>query len=319
MKRLLTVLALLLCVGARAAIFQNAFTTNANTALGATSSSTYPIMIDTANGIPGPNGLFFSPSFRMASTNAFFSGNLSLNGRTNKLSIVNDTLYLDGVAVGGSTTTNFYSTIITTNLTVLNSLTVSNITVTNVTVVNNMTTSNLFYVSGKGNTLIVTQALTLNYVKTNLLATDANGLVTNANYGSGISWDPSTLTLSATATGGVTTDVTTLGWSGTNITGFDCSTNGESFYLFVTNNAHFGTATFSNLPAKTAYKTYTLCLQMNSTGGYIVTYTNTVVGWALGQPVFIETNANAVSYVYLHTDLSTNSTLVGTGNVDVRR
>lgn len=101
MKRLLTVLALLLCVGARAAIFQNTFTTNANTALGATSSSTYPIMIDTANGIPGPNGLFFSPHFRMAGTNGFFGGNLSLNGRTNKLSIDNDTLYLDGVAIGG--------------------------------------------------------------------------------------------------------------------------------------------------------------------------------------------------------------------------
>ncbi len=48
------------------------------------------------------------------------------------------------------------NTIITTNLTVLNSLTVSNIITTNITIVNNLTTSNLFYITGKGNTLIIT-------------------------------------------------------------------------------------------------------------------------------------------------------------------
>lgn len=200
---LLAILLALIGLDARAqSILRNTFTTNANTALGATSSSTYPIMIDTANGIPGPNGLFFSPSFRMAGTNGFFAGDLSLSGRTNKLSIVNDTLYLDGVAVGGSTSTNYYSTIITTNLTVLNSLTVSNISVTNITVQNNLTVSNLYTVNGNHNTLIVTQAMTLGTLKTNLLAVTATGLVTNANYGSGITWTPSTLTLSASASGG---------------------------------------------------------------------------------------------------------------------
>ena len=121
---------------------------------------------------------------------------------------------------------------------------------------------------------------------------------------------------------GVTTDVTSLGWSGTNITGFDCATNGESFYLLVTNNCLFGASTFSNLPAKTAYKTYTLCLQMDGTGGYTVKITNSVVGWedgsTGGQPT-IKTQANAVSYIYLHTDLTTNSTLVGTPNLNIQR
>ncbi len=64
---------------------------------------------------------------------------------------------------------------------------------------------------------------------------------------------------------------------------------------------------------------YTFCVQQDSTGGRIASFTNSVVGWALATPVFIETNASAVSYVYFHTDLATNATLVGTGNIDVRR
>ncbi len=118
---------------------------------------------------------------------------------------------------------------------------------------------------------------------------------------------------------GLSTHVTTLGWSSTNLTGFNCATNGESFYVLATNNFHFGTSTFTNLPAKTVYQSYTLCVQMDTTGGWIGSMTNTIVGWSLATPVFIETNANAVSYVYFHTDLSTNATLVGTGNIDVRR
>jgi len=148
-----------------------------------------------------------------------------------------------------------------------------------------------------------------------------NGTVTNATL-SGLTLSNDG-TLTATGSGsGVTTDVTALGWSGTNITGLDCTTNGASFYLLVTNNCLLGSSTFSNLPAKTAYKTYTICFQQDGTGGYTVKLTNSVVGWedggTGGQPT-IKTQANAVSYIYLHTDLTTNSTLVGTPNLNIQR
>jgi len=316
----LTTILLALLVGASAhgqAILRNTFTTNANTALGATSSSTYPIMIDTANGVPGPNGLFFSPHFRLAITNAFFGGNLSLNGRTNKLSIANDTLLLDGVAVGGSTSTNYYSTIITTNLTVINSATISNIVVTNVTVQNNLTVSNLYTVNGNHNTLIVTNALTLSAIKTNLLATDANGLVTTTKFGAGLTWTPSTQTLSASG-GSVSTIVTPLAYSGTNITGFDCTTNNASFTLTLTNHCLFNAASFTGLPNTTTNLFFTLGLQQNNAGGWVPKFTNSLIAWADGNQPVIKTNANAVSYVYFHTHLFTNGMLVGSPNINVQ-
>lgn len=68
--------------------------------------------------------------------------------------------------------TNTYNTIITTNLTVLNSLTVSSIVVTNVTVQNNLTVSNLYTVNGNHNTLVVTQYVRLPW--TNLVMTGSN-------------------------------------------------------------------------------------------------------------------------------------------------
>ncbi len=215
-----------------------------------------------------------------------------------------------GVSSGGSSPTNVADTYYVTN-----------IYATNITVNNNLTVSNLFVQNGSHNTMVITNNLVLQPVKTNILATTSTGLVTNLVIGTGLSYDPATRTLSSTGGSGVTTDVTTLAWSGTNITGFDCTTNGESFYLLVTNNCLFGAATFSNLPAKTVYKTYALCLQMDGTGGYIVKITNSIVGWedgsTGGQPT-IKTQANAVSYVYFHTGLATNSTLVGTPNLNVQ-
>ncbi len=195
MRLILTFVLALLCGTMQAAIYQNAFTTNANQSLGATSSSTYPLMIDNSSGTVTPSGILFSPSFHMTGTNGLFGGTLSLNGRTNKLSIVNDTLYLDGVAVGGSTSTNYYSTIITTNLTVLNSLTVSNISVTNITVQNNLVVSNLYTVNGNHNTMIITNAVrmpwsTLTLTGTNVAQIDLNAgsmfrvyLAANAYFG----------------------------------------------------------------------------------------------------------------------------------------
>jgi len=102
---------------------------------------------------------------------------LTLSGQTNRLTMAGGVLLYDGVPIvstAGNPVNNFWST-------------------------------NNFFVSGKGNTLIVTQTLTLNYVKTNLLVTDASGNVTNAVYGTGISWDPTTRTISSTASGGLGT------------------------------------------------------------------------------------------------------------------
>lgn len=63
--------------------------------------------------------------------------------------------------VGSVVSTQIFNTVITTNLTVLNNLSVSNITVTNVTIQNNLTVSNLYTVNGNHNTLIVTQYVRL--------------------------------------------------------------------------------------------------------------------------------------------------------------
>ena len=104
-------------------------------------------------------------------------GSISLSGDTNRLSMAGGVLLLDGVQISASASAP----------------------------INNWYSTNNFYVTGKGNTLIITQTLTLNYVKTNLLATDASGVVTNALYGSGISWDPATRTISSTASGGLAT------------------------------------------------------------------------------------------------------------------
>lgn len=217
---------------------------------------------------------------------------LSLSGETNRLSIANDQLLLDGVQVSGGSESapvnNFYST-------------------------------NNFFINGKGNTLVVTQSVTFQFIKTNLLATDANGLVTTTKFGSGISWDPATQTISSTASGGGLTEaVTTLTYSGTNAVGFDCSTNGMSYYILLTNHVLFGSSTFASLPAKTAYRTFTLCLQQDSAGGYVPKFTNSIVAWSEGVQVQVTTNANAVSYVYFHTSLATNSMLVGSGNVNIQ-
>jgi len=134
----------------------------------------------------------------------------------------------------------------------------------------------------------------------------------------GVGADPAWAATSGGGGAGVNTHVTALTWSGTNAAGVNCITNGETFTIIATNNLHFGTSSFSNLPTTSSYQTYTLCIQQDSTGGRIVSFTNSVVAWALGTPVFIETNASAVSVVYLHTHPFTNSMLVGVGNIDVR-
>src|SRR5437762_157514 len=73
----------------------------------------------------------------------------------------------------------------TTNVT--QDITYNNINSTNITTVNNTTTSNLFYITGKGNTLTVTNALNLISLGTNkLLRIGADGAVTNIANSSGV-------------------------------------------------------------------------------------------------------------------------------------
>lgn len=147
-----------------------------------------------------------------------------------------------------------------------------------------------------------------------LVGTDGNE--TNAIL-SGLTLSGNTLTATGSGSGLVET-VVTLGWSTTNITGFDCTTNGVSYYLLLTNNCLFGSSTFSNLPTKSQYRTFVLCLQQDSTGGYTPKFTNSVVKWSEGVQPVITTNAGAVSYLYFHTDLTTNSLLVGSPNLNIK-
>ncbi len=285
MKRLLLALLLALPLGASAqAILRNAFTTNANQTLGATSSSVYPLVIDSSTGVVTPNHILFSPSFHMADTNGFFAGDLSLSGRTNKLSIVNNQLYMDGVPVTSTASAP----------------------------VNNFYATNIFVQNGAHNTLIITQQLTLSFLKTNVLATTASGVVTSVVYGSGLTWTPSTLTLSASGGGGgasVWIPNTALTYSGgTNLT-IDGS-GGTNFYVLLTNTAFF--ATPSNIPASSTTNTsFTVFFQQNATGTWDVTWTNASFKWPGGSQFKPLTNASSVSWVTFTMSPFTNGIFVG--------
>lgn len=177
--------------------------------------------------------------------------------------------------------------------------------------VNNFYATNIYSQNGAHNTMNISNYLTVSgqYVYP-LVAGTGITFATNT-----ISAGKTNLTISSA---GGSTAVTTLTYSGTNIVGADMSTNGMSFYLLVTNHCLLGTATFSNLPAKTAYQTYTFCFQQDSAGGYVPKLTNSIWVWADGNQPVIKTNANAVSYIYAHTGLATNSTLVGTPNINIQ-
>ncbi len=222
----------------------------------------------------------------------FNSGQFDTNG--NKISLK-----------ASATVTN--STIIATNITILNSLTVSNITVTNITVQNNLTVSNLFTVNGNHNTLIVTNSLTLQTVKTNVLATTATGLVTNVNYGSGIAWDPTTLTLSASGAPTSGTNIVTLTQTSTNISQMDFALvqNGGAFKLSLTNNGYIGSP--ANV-VTTSFKKVWLLVQQPSTGTCILQFTNGIAGfaWSEGVSPVIDTNNGSVAVFEFVSDVFTN-------------
>lgn len=285
MKKLLSLLLLLWTYESWSqSILRNSYTTNATgrtpNVLPTSTNTIYPMMVLNPDGSGTDRQILFSEYLTLTGTNTTLGGNLSLNGRTNKLSIANNTLFLDGVQVSGGSESapvnNFYST-------------------------------NNFFVSGKGNTLIVTQALTIEAVKTNVLATTSSGLVTNANYGSGITWDPSTLTISASGGGGASTwvPVTALAYSGgTNIT---MSAAGSTNFTVTLTNTTFMAAPTEAPSSPTTNTSWTVTFKQDATGGRLVTWTNKFFfpGGSLGafQP---DTNANAVSMVTITTSPYTN-------------
>lgn len=120
MKRFLAVL--LLCSASAVAqpIMRQAATTNSTpklpNLLPANTNPLFPLSVLDPDGTGADRSFHFTPGFSLTGSNMTVPGNLSLNGRTNRLSIANDQLLLDGVAISGSSesapVTNFYATTI---------------------------------------------------------------------------------------------------------------------------------------------------------------------------------------------------------------
>jgi hypothetical protein len=172
--------------------------------------------------------------------------------------------------------------------------------------------TNMFFVSGKGNTLVITQSLTIQALKTNLVATTSTGLLTNANYGTGIAWDPSTLTISATASGDTTgTNIVTLTQTGTNVPQLDFSlvARGGAWKLQLTNNAYIGApANVASSPFSQAW----LVVQQPSTGTCFLTFTNGFWQFPEGVAPIIDTNNGAVTIYQFISDPISNGLVHGT-------
>jgi hypothetical protein len=235
---------------------------------------------------------------------------------------------------------NFFST----NVVIQNNLTVSNITVTNVTIQNNLTTSNLFYVSGKGNSLVVTQTLQVSGQYVYPLAAGTGITLTTNNIGTGqtnvtiaasssgttvslnatnvttpnfqdtatVTWAKSGSNITATASGGDTTatNIVTLTMTGTNVSSMDYSlvSRGGAFKLVLTGNAYIGA------PANVANTTLTkawLMVQQPSTGTCVLTFTNGFYAFPYGQTPVIDTNGGAVAVFEFVSDVFTNGLVHG--------
>lgn len=115
-------------------VLRNSYTTNAPGQI-STSLPTLSDVLLPLGRISGSGVLYQSGSFTMIGTNTALEGWLSLSDRTNRLSILNDQLLLDGVAISGGESAP----------------------------VNNFYTTNQFFVSGKGNTLIITNNIQFPY------------------------------------------------------------------------------------------------------------------------------------------------------------
>lgn len=180
--------------------------------------------------------------------------------------------------------------------------------------INNFYSTNNFFISGKGNTLVITQTLTVSGQYVYPLVPGTGITFATNNIGTG----QTNLTISATASGGVTTSVTPLAYSGTNITGFNCLTNNATYTLLLTNHCLFNAASFTGLPNTTTNMFFTLALKQDGTGTWVPKFTNSIVAWTEGVQPVITTNANSISYLYFHSHLWTNGMLVGSPNLNVQ-
>ncbi len=208
----------------------------------------------------------------------------------------------------GTGSTNFFSTVVITNLYA------SNFFATNI-IVQNVTVSNLYSVNGNHNVLIVTNGITLQAVKTNVLATTSTGLITNVNYGSGLTWTPSTLTLDTASSGGGSSSpwspVTALTYSTTNVT-IPVPTNIlTNFLVTLTNSTTYFVAP-TGLPASVSTNTtFYLFLQQDSTGVRAVSWAGNFK-WPGGVAPVITTNASAIDCIVFTTSPLTATNLFGT-------
>ena len=210
-------------------------------------------------------------------------------------------------ASSGNPINNFYvSNLFATNIYA------TNIYTTNLNVSSNLFVNYLFTVNGAHNTLYVTNSILTGTLKTNLLAVSSIGLLTNANYGTGISWDPATLTISSTGGSGDTTatNIVTLTQTGTNISSLDYAlvANGGTFKLQLTNNAYIGAP--ANV-ANTSFKKAWLVVQQPSTGTCALTFTNGFYQFPEGVAPIIDTNNGAVTVYQFISDPITNGLLHG--------
>lgn len=205
---------------------------------------------------------------------------LSLSSATNRLSIANNQLLMDGVALVQDSPTIIY---------------------TNVTVISNS------FTVGKGGTLVITQALTLGFIKTNLLSVDANGLVTTTKFGANITWDPATQTINSTGGGGDTTGTNwvTLTQTGTNAAQLDFALvqNGGGFKLAATNNVYFGAP--ANVVAGIKREAW-LFVQQPSTGTCYINFTNGFFAASEGAHPINDTNNGSVTVYQMVTDPFSN-------------
>jgi hypothetical protein len=227
-------------------------------------------------------------------------GSISISGLTNRISDSGTELLYNGQPVGSGNVSNTYNTVVITNLTFI-------------TGNGNKLTLNTIVINTNG-------ALRLeNLPLPSVLVVGTNGNATNATLSGLTLSDANVLTASGGGGGsGVSTTVTPLAYSGTNITGFNCLTNNATYTLTLTNHCLFDASTFTGLPNTTTNVFFTLGLKQDSTGTWVPKFTNSIIAWADGVQPVIKTNANAVSYLYFHTHLFTNGMLVGSPNINVQ-
>jgi len=184
-------------------------------------------------------------------------------------------------------TSNFFST----NITVQNNLYTSNFFATNVTVQTINVTSNIFNV-GKGGHLTITNDFTPQQVgASKIVSTAADGSLTNAVIGSGITWDGTTL--SASGGGGASTwvPVVTLAFVTTNVT---VPLNGGTNFIVTLTNAATGFFTSSGAPASAATNaSWTLTTVQDGFGGRLMNFDTSVFHFMNGVVPVCTTNANA--------------------------